>query len=103
MTYYEEDNPEIESAENEGMPPHVDDEEILKMLTEVDNQKPADPSAQRHEEMMEMLGGIFIQLSRMYDVLMLSLSDTDRATAEMYHSQGKLLGDPPILKEDAWS
>lgn len=104
MTYYEEDTPEL-SVEKED--PHPEDKEILEALAEAAKQPQPilaiDKAADRHQEMMEMLGGIFIQMSRVYDAVMISLDEDDRKFVESYHSRGKLLGDPPILEEDAWS
>lgn len=107
MTYYEEDNPEIESAENEDtLSP---EEQFIKNIEKAAaEQRPmlmpqAVNDQERHEEMMEMLGGIFVQVSRMYDVLMMIAENSSRVVLEESHSQGKLLGDPPALREDAWS
>jgi UDP-N-acetyl-D-mannosaminuronate dehydrogenase len=106
LTYYEEDNPEIESAENEDISP---EEQLIRDIEKAAaEQRPmlmphVDKDAERHEEMMEMLGGIFIQMSRLYDAVMLSLDHDMMKLAESYHSKGKLLSDPPILEEDAWS
>lgn len=108
MTYYEEDTP-IESAENEGMPPETLDDIVEKVFGEQveDNrsheQRRNDEAVERHKEMMEMLGGIFIQLSRIYDATMMGLDKSVRENVENYHSQGRLMGDPPVLEKDAWS
>lgn len=65
---------------------------------ELELDEPVDP----HKEMMEMLGAIFVQLSRVYDVLMLNLSEYQRDQLDTMHQSGELMGSPPILKEDAW-
>jgi hypothetical protein len=105
MTYYEEDQPPIESEKEHKLSP---EEEFIKYVKNAVVEQPpmimpVYKDAERHQELMEMLGGIFIQMSRLYDAVMLTLDDVDRERVESYHSQGKLLGDPPVLEEDAWS
>jgi hypothetical protein len=51
---------------------------------------------------MEMLGGIFVQLSRVYDTQMMLLSEDNRNFLINLHNEGGLAGDPPLLREDAW-
>jgi hypothetical protein len=101
-------NSEFERAENEGMPLQLEVEGMPvqleipghhyeNMAVSSENIEPSN-----HTEMMEMLGGLFVQICRMYDVLMYALPEKDRLFIEGYHSKGKLLGDPPSLTEDAW-
>lgn len=61
-----------------------------------------DKSQQNHEELMEMLGGIFVQVSRMYDALVIALPPEAQEEILQAHESGGLLGDPPTLREDAW-
>lgn len=56
---------------------------------------------ERHDELMEMLGGIFVQLSRIYDVLLIE-SDNGKELDDM-HKRGDLFGSTPMLREDAWN
>jgi hypothetical protein len=92
MTYYEEDA----------------EEWIERVKKSVENEKPMyipvpkDMSQERHEELMEMLGGIFVQLSRVYDVLMFLVTPEQQKTIDDLHSAGELFASPPILKEKAW-
>jgi hypothetical protein len=60
----------------------------------------ADRNADNHAELMEMLGGIFVQLSRIYDVLLIESSNRDIISTR--HEEGGLIAPPPILREDAW-
>lgn len=91
----------IEAAENEGMP-----DAIPEPMPEPRPMKRAETTLQRHEELMEMLGAIFVQLSRIYDASMISLSVVNNDVAEQVadkHEAGKLFGSAPVLLEDAWS
>jgi hypothetical protein len=81
MTYYEEDSPEFEEWKSG----------IIKNI-ESDN---------NHKEMMEMLGGIFVQLSRIYDVLI--TDSPNQADLDDRHSAGGLFASPPTLEKDAWN
>jgi hypothetical protein len=105
MTYYEEDLPdvsenEVERAENEGMPDHsLIPEGMHHIKATVEN---IDPGT-NHIEMMEMLGGIFVQLSRIYDVLMMGVPSATRDMLDEMHGEGGLMASPPVLREDAWS
>jgi hypothetical protein len=63
---------------------------------------PKDKSQERHEELMEMLGGIFVQVSRMYDALMFLVTPEQQKTIDDLHSRGELFASPPSLKEKAW-
>lgn len=53
-----------------------------------------------HEELMEMLGGMFVQLSRIYDVLLLEANNGQEI--DEVHKEGNLYGSAPQLREDAW-
>lgn len=99
MTYYEEDRPD-ESEKTEHHPAYTTEELNRRMMEESVYKSPEEL---RHEEMMEMLGGIFIQMSRVYDALMMLLEEDDMNAVADQHKNGKLLGDPPVLREDAWS
>lgn len=93
----------IESAENEGMSlPTL--EETQRMVEEPNGFGTVEQtdSGANHQEMMEMLGGIFIQVSRIYDVLMMALPTSDRRLLSEEHEQGKFVGDVPSMVEDAW-
>ncbi len=85
MTYYEEDTPEKSDP-------------VKDFLDKT-------PEEVRHEEMMEMLGGIFVQLSRIYDVLMIGLPGpvVSRDEVDQVHTNGDIYGSPPALSKDAWS
>jgi hypothetical protein len=86
---------DIENFENEGgAPENIKDIPVQQVSVE----------HIRHEEMMEMLGGIFVQLSRIYDVLMLGLpgASVSRKEVDSVHEAGELYGSPPTLKENAW-
>jgi hypothetical protein len=83
--------PDEAAAENEGMPPRT----ISYTVEQID---PGD----NHKELMEMLGGIFVQLSRVYDTQMMLLSEDNRNFLINLHNEGGLAGDPPLLREDAW-
>ena len=74
MTYYDEDNPE-------------------KIPTGL-------LSKEKHEELMEMLGGIFVQLSRIYDVLI--TDSPNQESLDSKHEAGELFASPPTLIEKAW-
>jgi hypothetical protein len=90
MTYYEEDA----------------EDWIERVKTAVDNEKPMyipakDKSQERHTELMEMLGAIFVQLSRVYDVLL--INSEYRESLNTKHAEGELFAPPPNLKEEAWN
>ena len=74
MTYYDEDHPEKIPAES--------------------------PENIRHQELMEMLGGIFVQLSRIYDVLI--TDSPNQESLDSKHEAGELFASPPTLIEKAW-
>ena len=100
-------NSEFERAENEGMPVqleipghHYENIRSAKDLFNDDVEQTA--TGTNHTEMMEMLGGIFVQVSRLYDVMMMTLPVDMRTDILEAHSRGHLLGDPPSLTEDAW-
>lgn len=80
------DSMDIERAENEGMP----------TLFDMPDEKT------EHEELMEMLGGLFIQTSRVYDVLMAMLPQTLEEELDEVHSAGRLAFSPPTLLEKGW-
>lgn len=119
MTYYEEDTPdvsenEVERAENEGMPGNPDwpsgvnyaeDRSGIPIASEVKRisatLEQTDPGS-NHTEMMEMLGAMFVQLSRIYDVLMMTLPEGKMRSIDEVHESGGLAASPPILREDAW-
>jgi hypothetical protein len=98
MTYYDEDNPEIDDIVEKVFGEQVEDHRSHE-------QKRNDEAVARHEEMMEMLGGIFVQLSRIYDVLMLGLPGpvVQRDEVDQVHTNGDVYGSPPTLSKDAWS
>ena len=78
---------------------------IERVKKSVDSQNPtylADKAEERHKELMEMLGGVFVQVSRMYDALVIALPDDKQQELLDAHETGGLLGDPPTLREDAW-
>jgi hypothetical protein len=84
---------------------HTSPEEFAKNMKNLGYDfpdEPVDPDKQRHDELMEMLGGIFIQVSRMYDALIIALPPSAREEILEAHESGGLLGDPPALREDAW-
>jgi hypothetical protein len=94
MTYYEEDTP-------------TEEEWIERIKQAVENEKPqyvpsVNDSQARHEELMEMLGGIFVQLSRVYDALMFVVSPEHQKVLDDMHSKGELFASPPSLVEKAW-
>jgi hypothetical protein len=57
---------------------------------------------ENHKELMEMLGGIFIQQSRIYDCLMAMVPDKYRQELDETHENGGLMASPPALREDGW-
>lgn len=85
---------QIAAAESEGMIP-INYKDIQLTVEHTD------PGA-NHKELMEMLGGIFIQVSRMYDTLLLLIDKDEMEELDKEHSTGGLLASPPILREDAW-
>lgn len=92
MTYYEEDRP-------------TEEEWVERIKKSIENEKPTilptvDNSQERHEELMEMLGGIFVQLSRIYDVLI--TDSPNQSELDNQHSRGELFASPPTLVEKAW-
>ena len=107
-------NSEFERAENEGMPVqleipghHYENIRSAKDLfnddvEQTDASQAEGQAGTNHTEMMEMLGGIFVQVSRLYDVMMMTLPVDMRTDILEAHSRGHLLGDPPSLTEDAW-
>ena len=97
MTYYEEDNPDIESTENEGLRVDTEVKRLKKQADEFFNRRDT-----QHEELMEMLGGIFVQLSRVYDTLMFVVTPEHQKVLDDMHSRGELFGSPPTLVKEAW-
>jgi hypothetical protein len=100
MTYYEEDKP-------------TEEDWIERIKTSIENDKsayttPLPPplvrthEQERHEELMEMLGGIFVQLSRVYDTLMFVVSPEHQKVIDEMHRRGELFASPPTLVEKAW-
>jgi len=122
MSYYEEDLPDVSEneVERDKTPDDPDKELIPEGMEHVkaspneslfygtpENLVPAtveqtDPGS-NHTEMMEMLGGIFVQLSRIYDVLMMGVPAATRDMLDEMHGDGGLMASPPVLREDAWS
>ena len=123
MTYYEEDQPDLDALPRRKYAAEVEPESEGKFIEDMTDDEFTDHvrnvmkssdspevgimkvkgSTEQHEEMMEMLGGMFVQLSRIYDVLMLTLPDEIRRELSAEHEKGKLIGDAPALAEDAWS
>lgn len=52
--------------------------------------------------LQELLSGIYVQMARIYDVLMITLDKTggDAISLSQEHANGNLLGPPPLLVED---
>lgn len=53
-------------------------------------------------DFVETLGAIYVQMSRVYDVLMVQLRQTDPELWKSifeHHEQGKLLSPPPAISE----
>lgn len=58
--------------------------------------------AEANELIGETLGGIFVQESRIYDVLMLLLTDEQRDKLADLHAAGGILSAPPVLTQGAF-
>lgn len=57
---------------------------------------------EEESSLLELVGAIFVQVSRAYDVLVMLLPPETRAVVLNAHESGRLLGDPPILLKEAW-
>jgi hypothetical protein len=102
MSYYEEDLPDVSEneREEEQSPDHsLIPEGMHHVKATLEQTSPGT----NHTEMMEMLGGIFVQLSRIYDVLMMGVPSATRDMLDEMHGEGGLMASPPVLREDAWS
>lgn len=86
---------QIANAENEGMPHLPGMPEVPFTVEQTD-------PGENHKELMEMLGGIFIQQSRIYDVLMAMLPQALEEELDELHTAGRLMFSPPTLLEKAW-
>jgi len=103
---------EVERAENEHMPKINSAKDLFNQPVQLEipghHYEGIEPSVEQtspgtnHEEMMEMLGGIFVQVSRLYDVMMMTIPVDLRTDILDAHAKGHLLGDPPSLAEDGW-
>jgi hypothetical protein len=100
LTYYEEDQPTeqewrdkiVRSLDKDLIPEGM--EHIKASVEQID-------PGESHKELMEMLGAIFVQLSRIYDVLITDSPAGDALDAQ--HSKGRLFASAPILLEEAWN
>jgi len=78
------------------------DKPIEPTIEQTDASQAEGQPGENHKELMEMLGGIFVQQSRIYDCLMAIVPNKYRAELDDIHENGGLMASPPLLREDAW-
>lgn len=77
-------------------------EHVAAQVEQFDGTVEQTDPGENHKELMEMLGGLFIQTSRIYDVLMAMLPDEVESELDKVHESGRLMFSPPTLLENGW-